>query len=118
MKTILVAEDNDSNYMLMTFILKKNYIVERARNGQEAVDAADRGGIDLILMDIKMPVMDGLEATRRIKAAHPELPIIALTANAFDSDRQQAFEAGCDEFLSKPVSSELCHQTIARFIGV
>ena len=118
MKTILVAEDNDSNYMLMTFILKKNYIVERARNGQEAVDAADRGGIDLILMDIKMPVMDGLEATRRIKAAHPELPIIALTANAFDSDREMALDAGCDEFLSKPVSSELCHQTIARYIGV
>lgn len=116
MKTILVAEDNDSNYMLMTFILKKNYIVERSRNGQEAVEAADRGGIDLILMDIKMPVMDGLEATRRIKAAHPELPIIALTANAFDSDRQQAFEAGVDEFLSKPISSELCHATIARFI--
>lgn len=116
MKTILVAEDNDSNYMLMTFILKKNYIVERARNGQEAVDAADRGGIDLILMDIKMPVMDGLEATRRIKATHPELPIIALTANAFDSDRQQAFEAGVDEFLSKPISSELCHATIVRFI--
>ena len=118
MKTILVAEDNDSNYMLMTFILKKNYIVERARNGQEAVDAADRGDIDLILMDIKMPVMDGLEATRRIKAAHPELPIIALTANAFDSDREMALDAGCDEFLSKPVSSELCHQTIARYIGV
>ncbi len=118
MKTVLVAEDNDSNYMLMTYILKKTYLIERAKNGLEAVEAADRGGIDLILMDIKMPVMDGLEATRRIKAVHPDLPIVALTANAFDSDREMALEAGCDEFLSKPVSSELCHQTIARFIGV
>lgn len=116
MKTILVAEDNDSNYMLMTYILKKKYIVVRAKNGMEAVEAAGSGGIDLILMDIKMPVMDGLEATRRIKALNPSLPIIALTANAFDSDREVAMEAGCDEFLSKPISSELCHQTIEQFL--
>ncbi len=82
-----------------------------------AVEMADMGGYDIILMDIKMPIMDGLEATKKIKAAHPELPIIALTANAFDSDRQLAFEAGCDEFLSKPISSELCLKTIKKFVG-
>lgn len=118
MKTILVAEDNDSNYMLMTYILKKNYLIARAKNGLEAVEAADKGGIDLILMDIKMPVMDGLEATRRIKAVHPDLPIIALTANAFDSDRDMALDAGCNEFLSKPISSEQCHRVIEQYIGV
>lgn len=117
MKTILVAEDNNSNFILMTYILKRDYQYVRAKNGKEAVEMADKGGIDLVLMDIKMPIMDGLEATRQIKAAHPELPVIALTANAFDSDRQQALEAGCDDFLSKPVSSEHCLKTVAKFIG-
>ena len=117
MKTILVAEDNDSNYILMTYILRRDYQFKRAKNGQETVDMANEGGIDLILMDVKMPVMDGLQAKAIIKESHPDLPIIALTANAFDSDRQLALKAGCDDFLSKPVSSEKCLQTIAKYIG-
>ena len=117
MKTILVAEDNDSNYILMTYILKRSYQYQRARNGQEAVELADKGGIDLVLMDIKMPVMDGLEATAAIKEKHPELPVVALTANAFDSDRRLAMEAGCDDFLSKPISSEKCLEVIARLLA-
>ena len=117
MKKILVAEDNDSNFILMTYILKKFYQFERAKNGQEAVDMVEKGEYDLVLMDIKMPIMDGLEATKKIKETHPSLPIIALTANAFDSDRQSAFDAGCDEFLSKPISSDLCLKTIAKVLG-
>ena len=117
MKKILIAEDNDSNYILMTYILKKYYQFERAKNGQEAVEMAEKNAYDLVLMDIKMPIMDGLEATKAIRAALPDLPIIALTANAFDSDRQLAKEAGCNDFLSKPVSSDLCLQTIKKFVG-
>jgi len=117
MKRILVAEDNDSNWMLMTYLLKKNYEPVRATNGQEAVDKALTGDFALVLMDLKMPVMDGLEATRQIKAVRPDLPIIALTANAFNSDRQQAFDAGCDNFMSKPVSAENCLKMIAEYIG-
>ena len=117
MKTILVAEDNDSNYILMTYILKRDYQFQRAQNGVEAVELANTGNFDLVLMDIKMPLMDGLEATTKIKEAHPDLPIIALTANAFDSNRQLAIKAGCDDFLSKPVNSEKCLSTIAKFIG-
>ena len=117
MKKILIAEDNDSNYILMTYILKKFYQFERAKNGKEAVEMAGKGGFDVVLMDIKMPIMDGLEATKAIKEKNPDLPIIALTANAFDSDRQLALEAGCDDFLSKPVSSELCLKTIKKFVG-
>ena len=117
MKKILIAEDNDSNYILMTYILKKYYQFERAKNGQEAVDMAEKGDYDLVLMDIKMPVMDGLEATKAIKERLPELPIVALTANAFDSDRTLAMEAGCNDFLSKPVSSDLCLKTIKKLIG-
>ena len=117
MKKILIAEDNDSNFILMTYILKKYYQFERAKNGQEAVEMAEKGGYDIVLMDIKMPIMDGLEATKAIKEKFPDLPIIALTANAFDSDRQLALEAGCNDFLSKPVSSDLCLQTIKKFVG-
>jgi len=117
MKKILVAEDNDSNFILMSYILKKFYQFERAKNGQEAVEMVDKGQYDIVLMDIKMPIMNGLEATKAIKAKHPDLPIVALTANAFDSDRQLAEEAGCDDFLSKPVSSEACIETIKRFVG-
>jgi len=114
MKTILVAEDNDSNYILMTYILKRNYQYKRARNGQEAVN---EGGIDLVLMDIKMPVMNGLEATKAIKERFPDLPVVALTANAFDSDRQLALDSGCDEFLAKPINSAKCLEVINRLIG-
>ena len=116
MKTILVAEDNDSNFILMSYILKKDYQYERAKNGQEAVDMIEAGGFDIVLMDVKMPLMDGLEATKIIKEKHPDLPIIALTANAFDSDRQLALAAGCDDFLSKPVSGEVCLKTIKKYL--
>ena len=117
MKKILIAEDNDSNFVLMSYILKKHYQFERAKNGQEAVEMVDKGQYDIVLMDIKMPIMNGLEATKTIKEKHPDLPILALTANAFDSDRQLAMDAGCNDFLSKPVSSEECLETIKRYIG-
>lgn len=117
MKRLLIVEDNDSNYILMTYILKGKYELERARNGQEAVQKVGTASYDLVLMDLKMPVMDGFEATRRIKASHPQLPVIALTANVFDADRQEAAAAGCDDFLAKPVNRALCLQTIERFIG-
>ena len=116
MKRILVAEDNDSNFILMSYILKKDYQYERAKNGQEAVDMIEAGGFDIVLMDVKMPLMDGLETTKIIKEKHPDLPIIALTANAFDSDRQLALSAGCDDFLSKPVSGEVCLKTIKKYL--
>jgi CheY-like chemotaxis protein len=117
MKRILIPEDNNSNYLLMTYILKGHYEFFRAENGQDAVEKAKAEHPDLILMDIKMPLMDGLKATQLIKAEYPDLPIIALTANAFDNDRQQATEAGCDDFISKPVSAAACIQAIQKLIG-
>lgn len=115
MKRILVAEDNDSNYLLMTYILKNHYEIDRAANGQEAIEKA--ADADMILMDLRMPVKDGLQAAREIKAKMPQLPIVALTANAFDSDRERSLEAGCDDFLAKPVSHENCLKMIAKYIG-
>ena len=116
MKKILIAEDNVSNYILMCYLLKKHYEIVRAINGRDAIEKVEQGGIDLVLMDIKMPEMDGLEATRILKPMYPNLPIIALTAKAFSSDREMAFEAGCDDFLSKPVNSDVCLETLAKYI--
>lgn len=116
MKRILIAEDNDSNYLLMTYILKSQYEIFRAFNGVEAVEKAKTEKPDMVLMDIKMPIMDGLEATRLIRAEMPDLPIIAVTANAFDNDRQQALDAGCNDFISKPVNAALCLELIAKYI--
>ncbi len=117
MKRILVAEDNDSNFMLMTYILKRHYEYTRAHNGKEAVEMVRAERPDIVLMDLKMPIQDGLEATRQLKAEFPDLPVIAVTANAFNTDRLMAMEAGCDEFLTKPVNADLCLKTIAKFIG-
>ena len=120
-KTILVAEDNDSNYILMTYILKRYYQYQRAKNGLEAVKAVEAGGIDLVLMDVKMPVMDGLEATEKIRALDRQdaktVPIIAMTANAFDEDVQRSLQVGMNAHLSKPVEPEHLYQTLEELIG-
>lgn len=102
---ILIAEDNDSNYLLVRHILK-DYNLTRALDGADAVWKARNESFDLILMDMKMPVMGGLEATRRIREFNAKVPIIALTANAFDSDKGSAIEAGCNAFLAKPLSKK------------
>ncbi|MBR1410521.1 MAG: response regulator [Prevotella sp.] len=117
MKKILVAEDNDSNYVLMTYLLKKDFEFERAKNGKIAVEMVQANNYDLVLMDIKMPVMDGLEATMKIRETNTDLPIVALTANAFDSDRAAAEKAGCTGFLSKPVNRDECISLIKKILG-
>ncbi|MGL5893858.1 MAG: ATP-binding protein, partial [Bacteroidales bacterium] len=102
-KSILVAEDNDSNYLLVKAVLKECNLT-RAVNGKEAVDYASRYRYDAILMDMKMPVMGGLEATKAIRVFDKVTNIVALTANVFDSDRANAIEAGCNSFLTKPLN--------------
>lgn len=99
---ILVAEDNDSNFLLVRSILK-DYDLLRVTNGVEAVEEIRNGKFDFVLMDLKMPVMDGLVATRKIREFNSDIPIVALTANAFDADRASAMDAGCNAFLPKPV---------------
>lgn len=108
---ILIAEDNDSNYSLVRHILK-DYDLIRAENGVEAVEKIRNEKFSLVLMDLKMPIMGGLEATRKIREFNTEIPIIALTANAFDSDRTSAIDAGCNAFLTKPVKR---HQLLELF---
>ena len=106
MAQILVVEDNDENWdMLSRRLQRRGYLVVRAADGQEAVELAARERPDLILMDVSLPVMDGLEATRRIRARAETqtIPIIALTAHAMSGDRERALQAGCDDYHAKPV---------------
>lgn len=106
--TLLIAEDEDSNFILLTEMLaEENLVIIRAKTGLEAVHIAKTNpDINIILMDIKMPEMDGLEATRQIKAFRPYLPIVAQTAYSFPEEKNQAFMAGCDMFLPKPIRKE------------
>lgn len=103
---ILVAEDEDNNYELVKVVLSKRYRLLRAHNGIEAVTFCEDEHPDLILMDIRMPEMDGLDATRIIKEVNPDVPIIALSAYAFEDNIREAQAAGCNGFLSKPFRVE------------
>jgi PAS domain S-box-containing protein len=113
-KTILVAEDDDANFMLMEELLSGlNTHIIRAINGLEAVGICKTNThIDLVLMDIKMPIMDGYEATKQIKGFMPNLPIIAQTAYFTDIDKSKALACGCIDFISKPIKRELLFSKI------
>ncbi|MCB0289074.1 MAG: response regulator [Calditrichaeota bacterium] len=118
---VLLAEDNSVNQKLTQRILeKKGFTVEIVNDGQEAVDAARRQRFDVILMDMQMPRMDGIEATRQIRAdegsGNGYTPIIALTANAMKSDRDTCLEAGMDAFVSKPIDADKLLAEIARHL--
>ncbi len=115
-KTILIAEDVDSNFLLLKAILGKSYNLLWAKDGEQAVEVFKENMPDLILMDIKMPNMDGLEATRIIRSYSPEIPIVALTAYAFESDKEQAMEAGCNDFLTKPVQSVELKKVLNKYL--
>ena len=114
-KTILVAEDEESNFDLVRIVLQKRYRLLRARNGIEAVTINEEEHPDLILMDIRMPDMDGLDATRIIKEVNRKTPIIALSAYAFDENIREAMAAGCDEFMAKPFRVEDLIEICARY---
>lgn len=109
--SILIAEDIDSNYLLVKAILRSCRL-SRAVNGKEAIELAQNNKYDVILMDIKMPLMDGLDATRKIREFDKITPIIALTANAFDSDKVDALDAGCDAYITKPINKADLEKTI------
>lgn len=104
---VLLAEDNEVNQLVAVGMLTSlGYQSEVAPNGAEAVAAVERGGFDLVLMDVRMPVMDGLEATRRIRALPPplgEIPIVAVTANAMRGDEEACLGAGMNAYLAKPI---------------
>jgi len=118
MKKVLVVEDVDFNRELIVQLLEDKYHVIEAVNGQEGVELAERERPELILMDLSLPVMDGWEATRRLKANDDLrwIPVIALTAHAMVGDREKAVAAGCDDYLVKPLDEDELMARIAKYL--
>jgi len=115
-KTILVAENDETNFLFYNEVLKKsNANVLWVKNGAEAVEICKKNKIDLIIMDVQMPIMDGHEATKQIKQEF-DIPIIILTAYATKSVKDKSLEVECDEFLTKPVKASVLRDTIKKLI--
>jgi PAS domain S-box-containing protein len=118
---ILVAEDDDTNFFYLNALLRQNTSAKiiHASNGKEAIEKfMQNPDIGLILMDIKMPVMDGLEATRQIKAINRNIPVIAITAYAMAGDETRITDAGCDYYLTKPINKKLLLNKLAEYINL
>jgi PAS domain S-box-containing protein len=117
-KVILIAEDETNNFLLVREYLSESvFTIIRVENGLDAVNICkNRKDIDIILMDIKMPVMDGIEATRQIKIMKPEIPVIAVTAYAYDTDKKRLLENGFDEYLPKPLKRDSFLKMINQFV--
>ena len=115
---ILIAEDVESNFLYLKAVLSKlNAKILWAKNGIEAVELCDQDNtIDLILMDLQMPEMNGYEATLVLKKKDPQLPIVAQTAFAMSDDREKALDAGCDDYLAKPIKSKDLLAVVGKYI--
>ncbi|MCD4769636.1 MAG: response regulator [Bacteroidales bacterium] len=115
---IIVAEDEEYNFALIRIIFEKEGMnILWAKNGEEAIDIfINNDTIDLVLMDIKMPIMNGLDATRAIKKINSDIPVIALTAYALPEDRDLCMEAGCDEFVTKPINRANLLETAYKWL--
>jgi CheY-like chemotaxis protein len=119
MRTILIVEDVDYNRDLLVQLLEEDYEILTAADGAAGVETATRVRPDLILMDLSLPVVDGWEATRRLKA-RPEtaaIPVIALTAHAMQGDEDKARACGCDDYLTKPIDEDQLFAKLARLLG-
>jgi PAS domain S-box-containing protein len=118
-KTILVAEDEEVNFLYIQKLLQHTNIkIKWAENGQKAVDYFDRDpNINLVLMDIKMPVMNGIEATKYIKSKNKGIPVVAQTAYVHDANKKEIMDAGCDEFIPKPINSKFFISVLEKFLS-
>ena len=117
----MIAEDEEINYFYLETLLKTkialNCNILHAKNGKEAVEICKENlGIDFVLMDLKMPVMSGYEATKLIKEIQPKLPIVVQTAYSTDEEKKQAFLAGCDDFISKPINEKIFSEIINKYL--
>jgi len=119
MKRILVIEDHELNMDLLVQLLEDDYEVLTARDGAAGLEMALAECPDLILMDLSLPVIDGWEVARRLKAQSSvsEVPVIALTAHAMRGDEEKARECGCDEYLTKPLDEDLLFEKLDRLLG-
>jgi two-component system cell cycle response regulator DivK len=115
----LIVEDVEFNRDLLVQLLQDEYEILTAADGAAGIELAKREHPDVILMDLSLPVIDGWEATRQIKANRLmcDIPIIALTAHAMSGDAERALQSGCDDYLSKPFDEQLLFQKLAHFLG-
>lgn len=119
MKKILLVEDNESNIYLISYMLKtKGYLVTKARTGEKGVELAMKEKPALILMDIQLPGIDGLETVQRIRATegNDKVPIIAITSYAMTGDKQKALQAGCTGYIEKPINPETFMDEIEKYL--
>ena len=114
---ILVAEDTDANYQLVENMIGQTFTLRRAHNGMEAVTMFQDSQPDLVLMDIKMPILNGIEAAKLIRSLSPKTPIVALSAYAFDQDRNAAMQAGCNDFLAKPFDKSQLMDILMQYLS-
>lgn len=117
MKTILIVEDIDLNIELLTQLLEDDYKLLIARDGVQGVRLTEERKPDLVLMDISLPIMDGYEATHRIRETFQSLPIIGLSAHAMQGDAERAMAAGCTDYLTKPVDESLLFEKLKQYLG-
>jgi|GEM_PF-1567363 len=117
-KTVLVVEDEPITRIFFAKTLKNITQLVFVKNGDDAIEMIKKNpNIDLVLMDLKMPVKTGFEATKEIKNIRPQLPVIAETALAFPQDKRKAKEAGCDDFITKPIEIEDLFDKMVKFLG-
>ncbi len=119
MKKILVVEDVAFNRDLLVQLLEERYSVITAEDGERGIEAARHDRPDLILMDLSLPAMDGWEAARRLKEDEKlrDVPIIAVTAHAMRGDRERALDAGCEDYITKPIDEDVLFAKIERYLG-
>ncbi len=116
-RTILVVDDfDDTRLLLRTWLERRGFRVVEAANGLQAIDQADTESPDLIIMDMQMPELDGLSATRRIRKSHDSVPILAVSAYGADQFREQALAAGCNEYVSTPFEPALLEKVIRSLV--
>lgn len=115
MLTFLIAEDEDSNYLLLKTILQKHVNLVRAKTGKEALQLFKEKKVDLIMLDIKMPEMTGIEALKEIRKLSSDIPVIMQSAYVFDSDMEAARAAGASDFITKPINLKILKSTISTY---
>ena len=123
-RTVLVVEDEPLNALFLKEVIRDTVSPERdvrvvhVTQGEQAIKLCRSQKIDLVLMDIRLPYMDGLQAARAIKTFNPSIPIIVETAYAFPEDRDRVFRSGCDDYMSKPISLSLLNQMLEKYLAL
>jgi CheY-like chemotaxis protein len=116
-RRILIVEDDDMNFeFLNTLLLPTSVVIERARDGIRAVSMCREGSFHLVLMDIRVPLLDGIQATKQIRESGITIPIIAQTAFAMSNDKQKCLDAGCSDYIPKPINSNILMLVLSRYL--